>query len=108
MHMDVVVKVPQENIIEAAEEFNNFKCLRKEVNFELFGDKWKTDFTCGRYGNGYGVGFSCEDNCPLRITDLKKCRRITTEYSSYLVQDDYYTEEAMVLNVETLYSEKED
>lgn len=86
MHMDVVVKVSQEQVLKAAEEFNEFKCLRKEVNFQFMNGKWRNHFTCGAYGNGYGVGFSCKEECRLRITDLNKCEEVKTEFGSYLIQ----------------------
>ncbi len=87
MLMDIQVKIPQEEILKASDEFNKFKCLRKEVNFSLMDGSWRANFTCGAYGNGYGVGFSCKDECPLRITDLSKCKEVKTEFGSYLVQD---------------------
>jgi hypothetical protein len=91
MLMDLRVKVPQEEIQKAAEEIDKFTCLRKEIVFNLMNGKWRTNFVCRRYGNGYGVGFSCSEKCSLRITDLDKCREIKTDYGSYLVQDDFYS-----------------
>lgn len=87
MLMDVRVKIPQQQILEASKEINSFKCLRKELTFDLIDNKWRTSFTCGGYGNGYGVGFSCSENCRLRITDLSKCEEVKTEHGSYLLQD---------------------
>jgi hypothetical protein len=89
--MDVVVKIPQETILKAEEDIKKFHCLRKEYNFQLTGDDWRLHVTCGRYGNGYGVGYSCKENCELRITDLSKCEEYRGERGfKCLVQPEYY------------------
>lgn len=94
MLMNLAIKIPQEYIFEAYNELKNFKCLRKEVNFKLFKTKWSVDYTCGRYGNGYSIGFICRDSCKLRITDLDKCRDEIFELDgstyTYLVQDEFF------------------
>ncbi|MDR6779498.1 MULTISPECIES: hypothetical protein [Paenibacillus] len=91
MMMDVVVKIPQETISKAKEDIDSFNCLRKEYNFQLINGKWEVRTTCGRYGNGYGVGYSCKENCKLRITDLDKCTEYTGQHDyKCLIQPEYY------------------
>ncbi len=94
MMMDMVVKIPQEKILEAAEKINKFKCLRKEINFELWGNEWITKYCCDGYGNGYGIGMPCtypgfEGNCDLRITNLNKCIKACNKSYQYLIQPEY-------------------
>ncbi len=91
MMMDVVVKIPQEQINEAKQDIDQFACLRKEYNFRLEDSQWRLGITCGRYGNGYGVGYSCKENCKLRITDLSKCVEYKGEHGfTCLVQPEFY------------------
>jgi hypothetical protein len=94
MMMEATVKIPQELLIKVNEDFIKIPCLRNETVFQYFADSgWKYYHCCGGYGNGYGVGMSCADNCPLRITDLDKCRKVGEKYK-YLVQDDYYDDKS--------------
>lgn len=84
--MDVSVTIDGDVLDNAVKEKNSFNCKRRKVRFDLQNGEWRYHLSCGGYGNGYGVGFSCKEACDLRITDLTKCKEIKTEFGSYLKQ----------------------
>jgi hypothetical protein len=93
MMMDVCVKLPQDAILDAAKKLQELPCLRKQVTFQLVDGSWSAAYSCNGYGNGYGVGFRCKEDCSLRITDLSLCRKVETpdlEGFPYLVQEGFY------------------
>lgn len=89
MNLDVQVKIDGDVLEQATFEKCQFDCKRREVTFKFVKGQWNYDITCGGFGNGYGFGMSCNENCKLRITDLAKCSEIKTEYGSYLVQNKF-------------------
>lgn len=88
MHDNLRIKIPREALDKGIKERDKFDCLRRDLDFVLDeNNKWKHNITCFGYGNGYGVGFTCRDNCPLRLTDLDNCLEVRTEVGKYLIQN---------------------
>jgi len=92
MMMDLQIKIPQDIILEVAGKLNSLKCFRREIVFELQGEKWKYHEICNGYGNGYGLGVNCKENCKLRINDILKMENIELEHGSYWIQPEFYGE----------------
>ena len=87
MQMDLKIKIPPDIIQKVACELNEFKCLRKKVVFELWENIWKYHYICDGFGNGYGFGCICKEDCKLRITDIIKSEWIK---DSHWIQPEFY------------------
>lgn len=55
---------------KAIEEFKEFKCERRSLVFNLTANgEWEYSLTCHGYGNCYGNGAVCREECKLKLAD---------------------------------------
>lgn len=67
----------------------NIQCKRRSIELHTDGH---IHSVCWGYGNAYGHGVGCKEDCVLRITDLEKCRiyRNTKNDYSFVAQPEFY------------------
>lgn len=63
-------------------------CYRRKILIKSSSDMERDyTFVCDGYGNGYGIGHTCKEDCPLRIDDLNDIIKVIGEDSLVFYDD---------------------